>query len=99
MAMVGAAMSEPLRDMSVRFHSLVYFKTTGGPVRQLIAGQVGLEPIQVGVGASEESRCIADAEPAVGEPQQRAVTVDAEFVAHHTVFDNRLLPLVFEHVR
>src|SRR5262245_55110949 len=100
MAKAGAAMSEPLCNMSVRFHSLcclVDFQTTRCPVRQLAAGKVRLQPIQVGVGATEESARVADAEAAVGEAEQRPVSVGGEFITHHAVLDNRLLPFVFEH--
>src|SRR5262249_29153828 len=102
MAIAGAAMSEPLCDMSVRLQSLcalIYFETAGRPVRQLVAGEVGLQSIQERLRATEESRRIADAEAAMSEPQQCAVAVSGELVAHHTVLDDRLLPFVFEHMR
>src|SRR5690348_9542437 len=103
MARAGAAMSEPLCDMSVGLQSvccgLVYFQTAGGPVRQLVAGEVGLQPIQIGMGAAEEAGRIPHAEAVVRESKQRAVSVGGELVAHHTVLDDRLLPFVFEHVR
>src|ERR1700752_4337664 len=87
--------------MSVRFHScrLVYLQATSRPVRQLVAGKVGREAIQVRLGATEEPARVAHAEAAVTESKQRAVAVGGELVAHHTVLDDRLLPLVFEHIR
>src|ERR1043166_8031254 len=99
MARVGAEISEPLCDMLVRSHSLVYFQAAGYPVGQLAAGQKGLEPIQVGMRTAVETGRVAHTEAAVGEPQQRAVAVGGEFVAHHAVLDDRLLPLVLEHMR
>src|SRR6185437_1565332 len=102
MAMAGAAMSEPLWDMSVRFQmlcSLIDFETTCRPVWQLVAGEVGLQPVQERVRATEESGRVADAETAVSEPEQCAVAVGGELVAHHTVLDDRLFPFVFEYMR
>src|SRR5262245_11886616 len=102
MATAGAAMSEPLCDMSVRLQllcALNYFESAGRPVRQLVVGVVVIQPIQAGFLAIEESRRIADAEAAMSEPEQCAVAVSGELVAHHTVLDDRLLPFVFEHMR
>src|SRR5262245_51682317 len=101
MAIAGAAISKPLCDMSVRLRmwcSLISFETTCRPVWQLVAGEVGLQPVQERVRATEESGRVADAETAVGEPQQCAVAVGGELVAHHTVLDDRLFPFVFEHM-
>src|SRR6185312_1015427 len=101
MAMAGAAMSEPLWDMSVCFQlgGLIYFQPTCRPVWQLVAGEVGLKAVQVRVGAAEEPARIADTEAAVREAKQRAVAFSGEFVTHHPVLDDRLLPFVFEHMR
>src|SRR5262245_41327723 len=102
MAIAGAATSEPLCDISVRLQLLCtfnYLETAGRPVRQLVACEVRLQPIQEGVRTTEESRRIADAQAAMSEPEQCAVAVSGELVAHHTVLDDRLLPFVFEHMR
>src|SRR5258705_10325736 len=50
------------------------------------------------VGAAKEPGRVAHAEAAMGEAKQGAVSVGGEFVAHHTVLDDRLLPFVFEHI-
>src|ERR1700742_4943282 len=102
MVTAGAAISEPLCDMSVRLQmvsSLIDFDTTCRPVWQLVAGEVGRQPVQERVRATEKSGRVADAETAVSEPEQRAVAVGGELVAHHTVLDDRLFPFVFEHMR
>ena len=48
-------------------------------------------------GFRPETCRIAGAEPAMAEAQQGSVAVGMQFVAHHAVFDDGLLPFVLEH--
>src|SRR4051812_38912694 len=62
-ARLGAATGDPLFDMLFRLlHRLVDLMAADRPVRQLGAGEVGLQAVEKGVCAAEESAGIAHTE-------------------------------------
>lgn len=56
--------------------------TAGIPVWYRLAGQVGLQAVEVSVGADAESAGITHAEAPMAVSQQSAVAVGDEFLAH-----------------
>ncbi len=60
---------------------------------------MGFQTVEVGVGTGDEAARIAGTQFAVRERENGGVAVGDEFMVHDAWADDRLVPLVLEHVR
>src|SRR5436190_7826563 len=82
----------------LQLRRLIDFDATRHPVGKFGAAEIGFEPIEVRMGAAEEAAGVAYAQPSMCEPEQGAVAVSGQLVAHHAVLNDRLLPFVLENI-